>query len=367
LIVAMALAGCDATPTDIQTAIGSAAPTRAAAADETHETSAAGPHAPHAAAECDPADVPAPSSGVMVRFVNGSGGEMILERIAGDATPPRLDEVARLPDGGHHDQVTAAGDAWLMKEIRPDGAIYTLEYVASAEAQQCATFHHWTYEGEGEPAHWAELREEFGQCALGHHQSPIPLSGDAAAADLADVDLAYGPTAVNMLNNGHTIQVDQVVDNRMILDGEPYQLLQFHFHAPSEHVVDGRSYPLEMHLVHRNESGELAVVGVFIAEGAANSAFDPVWAHLPAAETDGAIPTGATVDVAALLPAERAHYHYNGSLTTPPCSENVSWMVMKTPVEMSAAQIAAFTAIMDGNNRPLQELDEHNPQLDETP
>jgi carbonic anhydrase len=150
---------------------------------------------------------------------------------------------------------------------------------------------------------------------------------------------------------------------QIAIAGETYQLRQFHFHAPSEHTEDNQQYPLEMHLVHRNAADALAVVGLFIVEGAENAAFAPVWNQLPAEENQ---PRAATIDVGALLPADKTFYTYSGSLTTPPCLENVRWLVMNTPVEMSAGQIAAFTAIISGNNRPLQASNDREVALDET-
>ncbi|MCA9971534.1 MAG: carbonic anhydrase family protein [Anaerolineales bacterium] len=224
---------------------------------------------------------------------------------------------------------------------------------------------HFAYEGEDGPENWAELSAHYETCATGQAQSPIDLTS-ANLENLENIVFEYGETAVNILNNGHTIQVDQIQGSQIIIGGDNYQLAQFHFHAPSEHVVDGQPYPIEMHLVHRSASGKLAVVGVLIQEGAENGAFAPVWAHLPAEEM-GINATGATVQLADLLPADQTVYRYSGSLTTPPCSEDVLWSVMHQPVEMSAAQIAAFTDIIAGNNRPVQPLNARTLTLDETP
>ena len=150
------------------------------------------------------------------------------------------------------------------------------------------------------------------------------------------------------------------------LDGEQYDLKQFHFHAPSEHTVDGQPAAIELHLVHETAGGQKAVVGVLINEGAANTAFQPVWDHLPAAE--GAEQEyDVQVNAADLLPVDQTTFRYAGSLTTPPCSEGVSWFLMIRPIELSAEQIAAFTAIYDGNNRPVQPLDGRTVEADTTP
>lgn len=316
------------------------------------------------AAACDPAAVPAPSEGmVTVRFVNNSGAEMNL--LWHDLAQPSAEPAnyGTLAIGGFLDQPTFAGHEWLMED--PNGHLLKV-YSASAAATQCVIVDpHFAYEGEDSPENWAELSDHYEACGLGQEQSPIDLTA-AAMTDLPNIAFAYGATPVYILNNGHTIQVDKIEGNSIQIDGVPFNLLQFHFHAPSEHTVDGQSYPIEMHLVHRAADGRLAVVGVLVAEGAENSAFVPVWDHLPE-EENGTNVTGATVQVADLLPADQTIYRYDGSLTTPPCSENVIWSVMKSPVEMSAEQIAALTALMEGNNRPLQPLNERSLQFDQTP
>lgn len=224
---------------------------------------------------------------------------------------------------------------------------------------------HWGYEGEGAPENWVELG--YNECA-GGTQSPIDLS-NPTPADLQNIRFEYDEnTAVKILNNGHTIQVDQIEGSQIIIGDETYLLKQFHFHAPSEHTLNGEHFPIEMHLVHKTaDESNAAVVGVFIREGAENEAFAPVWAYLPAEETEVAQETGATVNLAALLPAAQQIYRYDGSLTTPPCTPNILWSVMQTPLEMSAEQIAEFTRIMEGNNRPVQALNERTLQVDETP
>jgi carbonic anhydrase len=224
---------------------------------------------------------------------------------------------------------------------------------------------HFEYEGEDGPEQWAELSDHYETCGSGQEQSPVDLT-NAATTDLDNIVFEYQETAVNIINNGHTIQVNVVPGSQIVVNGETYRLLQFHFHAPSEHAVDGQEYPLELHLVHRGANNDLAVVGVFIVEGEDNTAFVPVWDHLPEEEI-GIIATGATAHPAGLLPTDQTTYRYSGSLTTPPCSEGVTWLVMKNPVEMSAEQIAAFTNIISGNNRPLQSLDARSLQLDDTP
>ena len=233
------------------------------------------------------------------------------------------------------------------------------------EATEAEHIVHWSYEGEGDPAHWAELDAAYEACGLGLEQSPIDLTG-STAVDLVNIAFAYAESNVNIFNNGHTIQVNYDEGSSIDVGGHVYNLRQFHFHAPSEHALDGAMYPLEMHLVHADAEDNLAVVGVFVTEGEENPAFAPVWADLPVEETEAQV-TGMLVNAVDFLPTEQVFYRYNGSLTTPPCSEGVLWSVMAAPVEMSAEQIAAFTTIFEGNNRPLQPLNDRELELDETP
>lgn len=222
---------------------------------------------------------------------------------------------------------------------------------------------HWSYEGEAGPAHWGELDPSFAACATGSSQSPIDLT-EAAAQDLANVVFNYQTSNINILNNGHTIQVNYDPGSYLELDGVRYDLAQFHFHAPSEHTFQGQYLPMELHLVHKNAEGNLAVVGVMLAEGADNPAFQPVWNNLPDHESPVQTVAGLQVQAINLLPVEQTTYHYSGSLTTPPCSEGVSWLVMTTPVELSAEQLVTFTAIYAHNNRPIQSLNERTVVLD---
>lgn len=226
---------------------------------------------------------------------------------------------------------------------------------------------HWGYEGELGPDAWATLDSDYALCATGRQQSPIDLPGEPEPT-LADVTFDYRESAVRLRNNGHTIQVDYDDGSRIEIDGQPYELIQFHFHAPSEHTLAADGYPIELHLVHQSAADErLAVVGVLVEEGAENAALAPVWSHLPPQETEEVIATGTTVSAADLLPAERTLYRYRGSLTTPGCYEDVVWSVMSTPIQMSASQITAFTDIFSGNNRPPQPLLDQDVQVSDAP
>jgi carbonic anhydrase len=212
---------------------------------------------------------------------------------------------------------------------------------------------HWSYEGDTGPEHWGSLSPDFAACAQGVEQSPIDIPADAPLSP-AGIAFQYQPSAVNIFNNGHTIQVNYDQGSSITLDGTRYDLVQFHFHAASEHAIGGQYAPLEIHFVHRNAQGGLAVVGVLLKAGGENAAYAPVFQNLPQQAGQPAPVAGATVDASTLLPAQHSYWRYNGSLTTPPCSEGVKWHVMNTPVELSDAQIAAFTTIFQHNQRPVQ-------------
>jgi carbonic anhydrase len=214
---------------------------------------------------------------------------------------------------------------------------------------------HWSYEGDTGPEHWGSLSPDFAACSKGVEQSPVDIPA-SAPLNPADIAFTYQPSAVNIFNNGHTIQVNYDKGSSLTLNGVRYDLVQFHFHAASEHAIGGQEDPMELHLVHRNAQGGLAVVGVLLKSGGENAAYAPVFQNLPPQESQPAPVAGATVDASQLLPAQRTYWRYNGSLTTPPCTEGVRWLVMNTPVELSDAQIAAFTAIFKNDERPVQPL-----------
>ena len=211
---------------------------------------------------------------------------------------------------------------------------------------------HWTYEGHGGPKEWGELAKEFQTCALGTQQSPIDLEAAIPAAQSA-LTLAWSAQPFKVVNNGHTIQADALsAANTVDLGGKVYQLVQFHFHAPSEHAVGGERTAMEAHFVHARPEGGLAVVGVFMKAGKANDAFAAVMAAAP--KTEGAAAAQPVIDIARMLPERRSLYRYEGSLTTPPCAEVVDWNVFAAPIEVAQADIDAFRAIFPMNARPLQ-------------
>ena len=235
----------------------------------------------------------------------------------------------------------------------------------TAEKPSAGHEKHWGYEDGPDtvgPASWGDLPGDE-PCKLGKAQSPIALAdtGDGAATPAAGPALSfdYKPSKLSMVNNGHTVQVNYDKGSSVTEGGVTYTLAQFHAHAPSEHTLNGNTYPLEIHLVHLDSAGKPAlVVGVFVKEGAENAALAAAFRALPGKKDESSEPAGATVDASGILPASRTHFAYDGSLTTPACTEGVRWRVMREPIEMASAQIEAFRSIphLAHSNRPLQPL-----------
>jgi carbonic anhydrase len=211
---------------------------------------------------------------------------------------------------------------------------------------------HWSYEGEGAPENWAKVDKKFFMCKEGKNQSPINLTG-FVESELPAIAFNYKLTSTEILDNGHTEQVNVKEGSSITVDGIQFDLKQFHFHTPSENNINGSSFPLEAHFVHASKAGELAVVAVMFEEGEANVALTELWAQMP--EKAGEHHTIDAKHLDALLPKNRDYYRFNGSLTTPPCTEGVRWLVMKKPVTLSKAQVEKFAKIMHmHNNRPIQ-------------
>jgi carbonic anhydrase len=211
----------------------------------------------------------------------------------------------------------------------------------------------WSYSAPNGPQNWGELKSEYSLCSSGKTQSPIDIR-DAIKTDIEPLNVAYQPSKATVSNNGHTIQVTPVDAGGITLDSGRYSFVQMHFHTPSEEMIQGRTFPLDAHLVHRNAAGELAVVALLFEEGAHNPALEPILAAMP--KHTGGIAHLDRVNVAQLLPANLNAYFYMGSLTTPPCTEGVRWNVLTTPVQLSRAQLEAFQALYPMNARPVQPL-----------
>lgn len=213
---------------------------------------------------------------------------------------------------------------------------------------------HWSYEGEAGPAHWARLRPDYAACASGKRQSPIDIR-DGIRVNLEAIRFDYKPMQFRIVDNGHTVQVNLGDGSSLTVMGKRYALQQFHFHRPSEERVNGRGYDMSVHLVHRNDEGQLAVLGVLLEKGTEHPLIQTLLNNLPL-EQDIEMAPEEAIDPGKLLPENRAYWTYMGSLTTPPCTEGVLWMVMKQPLQVGSEQVAIFSRVFRNNSRPVQAL-----------
>ncbi len=216
----------------------------------------------------------------------------------------------------------------------------------------CSHEPHWAYEGPEGPEHWAELSPSYAACARIQKQSPVDIPADVPPRILSEMSLDYKEAPVTLQDNGHTVQVTFTsADNFLVENGKRYQLKQFHFHAHSEHTWAGRAEPLEVHLVHQAADGELAVVSVWFHEGHQNTTLDEVFEKMELVETQPEI-LSHRLNPSQLIPSQPEGWRYEGSLTTPPCTEGVRWHVLARPLEVSAHQLAHFTKRHHHSYRP---------------
>ena len=224
---------------------------------------------------------------------------------------------------------------------------------AAAHAQEHAA--HWSYSGAHGPDHWGAEDPAFAACSAGIRQSPIDIE-TATTAALPAIEFSYKPFPLTVTDTHHSFQVNVPQGSGGItVGGDHYELVQFHFHHPSEERIHGKRYSMVAHLVHKNAKGELAVVAVLIHEGAANPVLKPIFDDFPAKGTESKV-AGTTLDPMQLLPPKHGYYTFDGSLTTPPCSEHVHWFELKEPIQASSAQIAQFAERYPHNARPTQPL-----------
>lgn len=210
---------------------------------------------------------------------------------------------------------------------------------------------HWGYHGKHGPKHWE------GECQMGRAQSPINIvTSKTVSTELPPLVFQYQESPLQLVNNGHTIQQNVAPGSRIRIGDDVYELLQFHFHTPSEEQINGKPADMVVHLVHKNEQGQLAVVAVLFRVGAENKALKSFWGKLPAKE--GTLDEGSSINAFDLLPENHGYFAFSGSLTTPPCTEGVRWQVMKEPVSVSRAQLNAFKKIFPMNARPVQALND---------
>ncbi len=213
---------------------------------------------------------------------------------------------------------------------------------------------HWSYEGETGPANWARLRADYAACTTGKRQSPIDIR-EGIRVNLEAIRFDYKPMQFRIVDTGHAVQVNLGEGSSLTVMGKRYALQQFHFHRPAEERVNGRSYDMSVHLVHRNDEGQLAVVAVLLEKGADHPLIQTLLDNLPLEQNTEMSPEAA-IDPARLLPDNRAYWTFMGSLTTPPCTEGVLWMVLKQPVQVASEQVAIFSRVSRSNARPIQAL-----------
>ena len=223
---------------------------------------------------------------------------------------------------------------------------------------RAADEHHWSYSGHTGPAEWASMEPEFGACGIGKTQSPIDIrDADVKKVSLPAIAFDYKPSGLRIVDNGHTVQVDYGPGSSITVEGRRYDLVQFHFHKPSEEKINGKPAAMVAHLVHRSAEGNLAVVAVLLKPGQPNKLVETLWKNLPREKEKPSTRDDVRIDAADLLPANKAAYYtFTGSLTTPPCSEGVTWFVMKEPTSVSSAEVTRFAQIYPMNARPTQPL-----------
>jgi carbonic anhydrase len=212
---------------------------------------------------------------------------------------------------------------------------------------------HWSYEGPNGPQAWAKLAPEFAKCGVGERQSPIDIR-DGLKVDLEPITFEYRPSSFKVVDNGHTIQANVNGWNSIRLQGRVFRLVQFHFHTPSEEMIDGKQFDMVAHLVHQDSQGKLAVVAVLIEKGARQPVLQTVLNNLPLEKNEPVTVNSSSLDLSQLLPDTRRYFTYMGSLTTPPCTEDVLWIVMKQPVQATAEQLNLFSRMYPMNARPIQ-------------
>ena len=214
---------------------------------------------------------------------------------------------------------------------------------------------HWAYTGHDGPAEWGAMDPAFASCQLGKTQSPIDIR-DAKVTDLPAIKFDYKPSPLKIIDNGHTIQVNYAAGSSIDVGGVRYELVQFHFHHPSEEEIDGKAHSMVAHLVHKNAEGKLAVVAVLLDGGGNSELLETLWKNIPQEKEKEKTVSNVTIDVSKLLPEKLDYYTFAGSLTTPPCSEGVTWFVLKSPVRIADTEIEKFAAIYPLNARPIQPL-----------
>ncbi len=218
---------------------------------------------------------------------------------------------------------------------------------------------HWGYTGHDDPTHWGDINPKYAECKLGGSQSPINITKEitVTTTGLAPISFHYTTGALDVINNGHTVEVSVKPGSFIKIDGKEFELKQFHFHTPSENQIDGKSFPLEAHFVHQAKDGTLAVVAVMFQDGKANPVINKIWKKMPKEAGKKSAFTLSAAMINELLPKDKEYYRFDGSLTTPPCSEGVRWFVMKDYSTVSKKEVEEFLhTLHHPNNRPIQHV-----------
>jgi carbonic anhydrase len=210
----------------------------------------------------------------------------------------------------------------------------------------------WAYEGENGPAYWGKINPAWAKCGDGSRQSPIDIR-DGMKVELEQITFDYHPSSFNVTDNGKTVQVMVGGGNFITVNNRMYELIQFHFHRPSEERINGKGYEMVVHLVHKDGEGRIAMLALLLERGKPQPVIQTVWNNLPLEKLETMAPS-VVLDPMELLPARRDYFTFMGSMTTPPCQEGVLWLVMKEPVQASPAQMALFSRLYPLNARPIQ-------------
>jgi len=231
----------------------------------------------------------------------------------------------------------------------------TVFLTLKSAAQEQHPGQHWDYGSTLGPSHWGELSPEFRVCSTGHRQAPIDIR-NAKQAKLPELVFDYKPSPLRIVDNGHTIMINYAPGSFVVIGDQRYQLKQFHFHRPSEEKINGKGFDMSAHLVHDDGKGKLAVVAILLQAGEDNALIQEIWKDLPKEKAKEEVWDGVKIDLTQILPQDRSYYTFAGSLTTPPCSEDVTWIVLKHSTSISHAEIEQFSRLYRNDARPTQPL-----------
>jgi carbonic anhydrase len=349
--VGAARASEHAAPTPKAAAAASTAASAAASSTASVASAASAPAAPEQSAKQRPRNEPREVLDPMDMLREKLAKKLGSSKVPEPENPNVVRVVSKSSTAGADEHASAA--ATLPRAARRKVAAEP-GHATAAQAGVPSAAHaaHWDYTGSGGPEAWGQMKPEFSKCSSGTRQSPIDIR-DGIKVNLDAVQFDYKPSAFRVIDNGHTVQVNVGAGNSIEVMGKRYDLVQFHFHRPSEERIDGRQFDMVAHLVHKDIDGRLAVVAVLLERGSAQPLVQSIWNNLPLEKGDE-VAARSTINLNDLLPANRNYFTYMGSLTTPPCSEGVLWMVMKEPVQISGDQIGIFARLYPMNARPVQ-------------